>query len=115
MVEKEEDSFDNCNNMLILCKKCYDKKEYIIVICKVNRYKNSLEYQCSKCDIIEEKDILKVNLDKDLKKKINNCGCKDHQDNKICAWCEESKENLCSFCIAEKLKKRKNIYYILNI
>ena len=115
MVEKEEDSFDNCNNMLILCKKCYDKKEYIIVICKVNRDKNSLEYQCSKCDIIEEKDILKVNLDEDLKKKVNNCGCKDHQDNKICAWCEESKENLCSFCIAEKLKKRKNIYYILNI
>ena len=70
MVEKEEDSFDNYNNMIILCKKCYDKKEYSIVICKVNRDKNSLEYQCFKCDIIEEKDILKVNLDEDLKKKV---------------------------------------------
>ena len=53
-------------------------------------------------------------MDENLKKLLNNCGCKEHQDNsKFCAWCEESKENLCSFCIAEKLqKKEKYILYM---
>jgi hypothetical protein len=107
MIEKEN-PFDNCNNMAILCKKCYEKKEYIFVICKIDKEANKLEFQCSKCDILEEKDIIKVKLDENLKNLLNNCGCKEHQDNnKFCAWCEESKENLCSFCIAEKLKKKE--------
>ena len=107
MVEKEY-SFDNCNNMVILCQKCYEKKKYAVVICKICKETNKLEYQCSKCDNLEEKDIVKVNFDENLKKILNNCGCKEHQDNsKFCAWCEESKENLCSLCIAEKLKKKE--------
>ena len=113
MIEKEN-PFDNCNNMAILCKKCYEKKEYIFVICKIDKEANKLEFQCSKCDILEEKDIIKIKLDENLKKLLNNCGCKEHQDNsKFCAWCEESKENLCSFCIAEKLqKKEKYLLYM---
>ena len=107
MVEKEY-SFDNCNNMVILCQKCYEKKKYVVVICEINKETNKLEYQCSKCDNLEEKDIVKVNFDENLKKTLNNCECKEHQDNsKFCAWCEESKENLCSLCIAEKLKKKE--------
>ena len=86
MVEKEY-SFDNCNNMVILCQKCYEKKKYVVVICEINKETNKLEYQCSKCDNLEEKDIIKVKLDENLKKLLNNCGCKEHQENsKFCAW-----------------------------
>ena len=106
MVEKEN-FFDICNNMVILCQKCYEKKKYIIVICKINKEAKKIEYQCSKCNNLEEKDIIKVKLDENLKKLLNNCGCKEHQDSKFCAWCEESKENLCPICIAEKLKKKE--------
>ena len=112
MVEKEN-TFDDYNNIVILCRKCYEKKVYTIVICKINKEINNPEYQCSKCNILEEKDILKVDLDENLKNILNNCRCKEHQNNTFCAWCEESKENLCPFCIAEKLKK--NQQYILYI
>ena len=86
MVEKEN-FFDIWNNMVILCQKCYEKKKYIIVICKINKEAKKIEYQCSKCDNLEEKDIIKVKLDENLKKLLNNCGCKEHQENsKFCAW-----------------------------
>ena len=102
-----ENSFDKLNKIVILCKKCYEKKVYTIVIVKVNRNTINLEYYCSKCDIIDKSNIIKVILNEDLSNLLNNCRCKEHQDNKYCAWCEESKENLCSFCIGEKLKKKE--------
>ena len=42
MVEKEY-SFDNCNNMVILCQKCYEKKKYVVVIFEINKETNKLE------------------------------------------------------------------------
>lgn len=102
-----ENSFDKLHKIVILCKKCYEKEEYTIVICQVNRNTINLEYYCSKCGIIDKSNIIKVILDEDLSNLLNNCRCKEHPNNKYCAWCEESKENLCSFCIGEKLKKKE--------
>ena len=111
-MEEKECTFEDHDNLVLLCKKCYENKEYYIPLYKINKQINSIEYECSKSHIITEEDILKIKLNKQIIKIINNCKYENHQDNIFCGWCEDCRENICYFCVAEKLKKSINIFYL---
>ena len=108
-------TFENHGNLVFLCKKCYENKQYYIPLYKRNKQTNSIEYECPKSHIIKEEDILKVKLNKKLKKFLNNCECQNHQDNTFCGWCEDCRQNICFFCVAEKLKKKHNYILFMTI
>ena len=110
-MEEKVDIFVDYDDIVLLCKKCYENNEYYIPLYKRNKETNIIEYKCCKSHIIKEEDILKVKFNEDLKICLNNCECKEHKNNVFCGWCEDCKKNICFFCLAEELKKNINIFY----
>ena len=52
-MEEKACTFEDHDNLVFLCKKCYENKEYYIPLYKRNKQTNSIEYECKKSHIIK--------------------------------------------------------------
>ena len=98
-------------NIVLICKKCKEKGDYLIPIISLNKVDNKITYKCLKCDSDNANDFYEIFINDKLKKSLNIC--KIHEGQFI-GWCNECKKNLCHLCIAEEIRKNHNHNYILN-
>ena len=96
-------------NIVLICKKCKEKGDYLIPIISLNKVDNKITFKCLKCDSDNINDFYEIFINDKLKKSLNICKIHEGQ---FSGWCNECKKNLCYLCIAEEIKKNHN--YILN-
>ena len=101
---------ENIESNVLLCKKCYQKGEYINALYLLNKENDTIEYKCSRCHILKEDDVLGIKIDEKIKNSLSKCR-KDHEENVFCGWCNECQKNICFLCIPEENKKKHK--YIL--
>lgn len=101
---------ENIESNVLLCKKCYQKGEYINALYLLNKENDTIEYKCSRCHILKEDDVLGIKIDEKIKNSLSKCR-KDHEENVFCGWCNECQKNICFLCISEENKKKHK--YIL--
>ena len=101
---------ENIESNVLLCKKCYQKGEYINALYSLNKENDTIEYKCSRCHILKEDDVLGIKIDEKIKNSLSKCR-KEHEENAFCGWCNECQKNICFLCIPEENKKKHK--YIL--
>ena len=104
---------ENIESNVLLCKKCYQKGEYINALYSLNKENDTIEYKCSRCHILKEDDVLGIKIDEKIKNSLSKCR-KEHEENVFCGWCNECQKNICFLCIPEENKKNINIFYLWN-
>ena len=109
-MEEKINSFGNHNNLIILCKKCYEMKIYLIPMFSINSKTFNIEFKCTNSHILEEQDILYLEFNDSL----NHFTCEEHYYI-FCAWCEECKKNKCFLCIGEELNKKHEYKMFMDI
>ena len=93
---------------VLLCQKCLEVEEYFIPIYELNSSKE-IVYRCSKNHEIDKKDILMLELDEDIKKRLNQCNKTEHLnmgldgEHIFYAWCEQCKRNECELDISNDI------------
>ena len=101
---------NNATNEVLLCSKCLAQQEYFIPLYHKNETTNEIEYECSKSHSITKNDVISMNLDDDLIRKLNTCEI--HKEI-YCGWSEDDSKNLCFYDIGIKLtNKEKYLLFI---
>ena len=71
---------------IMLCKKCYEEKEYFIPLFQMSEKSWEIKFTCPKNHIINNSDIINMNLDDNLKSLLNVC--QQHKE-VFCSWSEK--------------------------
>ena len=93
---------------VLLCQKCLEADDYFIPIYELNSL-NEVVYRCSKNHEIDKTDILMLELDEDIKKRLNQCNKAEHLnmgldgEHIFYAWCEQCKRNECELDISNDI------------
>ena len=117
---KENEKIIVKDSFILLCNKCFEKGEYMIPIFYLNDSKK-VAYKCSKNHIINENDICKKKLTKQMIKSLNECTKEKHKEyhqeisNNFCAWCDKCCKNLCQVDLGEDLKRNHNYLLFMEI
>ena len=91
---------------VLLCKKCFEKGDYLIPIYEKNEVTQKIGYKCSKNHKIDKNDIICKKIDENLKRKLTFC--ENHKENIFCAWSKDKAKNICFFEVGEHLTNKKD-------
>ena len=96
---------DDEDELIILCKKCYDNENYFIPLFQKGKNEYEIELKCPKNHIIDEDNIIHIFLDEKLKNKLGKC--KDHCE-VFCGWSEDEFRNICFYDVGKLMKDKKD-------
>ena len=96
---------DDEDELIILCKKCYDNENYFIPLFQKGKNEYEIELKCPKNHIIDEDNIIHIFLDEKLKNKLGKC--KDHCE-VFCGWSEDEFRNICFYDVGKLMKVKKD-------
>ena len=96
---------DDEDELIILCKKCYDNENYFIPLFQKGKNEYEIELKCPKNHIIDEDNIFHIFLDEKLKNKLGKC--QEHCE-VFCGWTEDEFRNICFYDVGKLMKDKKD-------
>ena len=96
---------DDEDELIILCKKCYDNENYFIPLFQKGKNEYEIELKCPKNHIIDEDNIIHIFLDEKLKNKLGKC--QEHCE-VFCGWTEDEFRNICFYDVGKLMKDKKD-------
>ena len=100
------------NNLIVLCKKCYENNEYFIPLYQKGKKEFEIELICQKNHKIDKNDIIEKVLDNNLKSKLKQC--QTHQES-FCGWSEKELRNICKEDAAIYLRNNEKFQLYVHI